>query len=211
MEENHDCFGDFSNIMTDYPDITTLLDDVPEEETDATQLNCETINMTSDTLDDLVNMDLSSPISSSNNTRSDPIRLSLPCIQPGPHPGFSPPHYANTSDPYGPGAQFVYPQPGHYATNYDYPNYSYPGSSSNYGQPDFTSEECISPPVGCGRLKKGGACYSLYNAINHASVAMNLYFLSRGRNTSNCDFKNSGLLSVSDPNMRYKVAELAAH
>ncbi|KAI3755639.1 hypothetical protein L1987_55444 [Smallanthus sonchifolius] len=134
MEENHDCFGDFSNIMTDYPDITTLLDDVPEEETDATQLNCETINMTSDTLDDLVNMDLSSPISSSNNTRSDPIRLSPPCIQPGPHPGFSPPHYANTNDPYGPGAQFVYPQPGHYATNYDYPNYSYPGSSSNNGQ-----------------------------------------------------------------------------
>ncbi|KAI3755643.1 hypothetical protein L1987_55448 [Smallanthus sonchifolius] len=146
MEENHDCFGDFSNIMTDYPDITTLLDDVPEEVTDATQLNCETTNITSDTLDDLVNMDLSSPVSSSNNTRSDPIRLSPPFIQPGPHPGFSPPHYANTSDPYGPGAQFVYPQPGHYATNYDYPNYSYPGSSSNYGQPEFTSEECIWPP-----------------------------------------------------------------
>ncbi|MFS7946962.1 putative glucan endo-1,3-beta-D-glucosidase [Helianthus anomalus] len=53
--------------------------------------------------------------------------------------------------------------------------------------------------VDCSRLQKGGACYSPDNAINHASVAMNLYFQSKGRNTWNCDFKNSGLLTLSDP------------
>ncbi|KAI3695304.1 hypothetical protein L1987_78299 [Smallanthus sonchifolius] len=53
--------------------------------------------------------------------------------------------------------------------------------------------------VDCGRLQKGGACYSPDNVINHASIAMNLYFQSKGRNTWNCDFKNSGLLTVSDP------------
>ncbi|KAI3799510.1 hypothetical protein L1987_34809 [Smallanthus sonchifolius] len=56
--------------------------------------------------------------------------------------------------------------------------------------------------VGCGRLQKSGACYSPDNAINHVSIAMNLYFQSRGRNTCNCDFKNSGLLSVSGPTGR---------
>ncbi|KAL8264493.1 hypothetical protein R6Q59_022623 [Mikania micrantha] len=101
--------------------------------------------MTMHSLDDVVDMDMSSPVISPNNSRPEQRRLSPPCIQPGPHPGFGPLHYANTSDLYGPGVQFVQPQLGHYA-NYDYFNYGYPGSSSNYGQPDFTSEEYIWPP-----------------------------------------------------------------
>ncbi|KAJ6423544.1 hypothetical protein OIU84_024499, partial [Salix udensis] len=35
--------------------------------------------------------------------------------------------------------------------------------------------------------------------INHASVAMNLYYQCKGRNQWNCDFRNSGLIVVTDP------------
>ncbi|KAM0029270.1 putative [histone H3]-lysine(4) N-trimethyltransferase chromatin regulator PHD family [Helianthus debilis subsp. tardiflorus] len=157
MEENLDCFNDLP-----------MLDEVLKEP-DATQPNCENMYMTSHTFSDMANMDLSSPVnSSSNNSRSEPVRLNPPCIQPGPRPGYGPLHYANTSDPYGPGVGFGYPYPqsGHYA-NYGYPgssshygqpnygqpdytsqhaNYGYPGSSSNYGQPEFTSQEDIWPP-----------------------------------------------------------------
>ncbi|XP_019079245.1 protein ENHANCED DOWNY MILDEW 2 isoform X5 [Vitis vinifera] len=31
MEENHDCYGDFSNLMNDYGDISSILDNVPED------------------------------------------------------------------------------------------------------------------------------------------------------------------------------------
>lgn len=141
MEENHDCFNDFSDIMTSYPDITTMLDDVPEDEPNTTQPNCENTNLTSQTLDGLFDMDISSPVISSNNSTSE-SRLSLQCIQHGPHPGFGPPHNAYASYPYGPGVGFGLPQPGHYV---------YPGSTSNYsrpnyGQPEFTSQEYIWPP-----------------------------------------------------------------
>ncbi|XP_024968577.1 major pollen allergen Ole e 10-like [Cynara cardunculus var. scolymus] len=53
--------------------------------------------------------------------------------------------------------------------------------------------------VDCAILQKGGACYTPDNVINHASIAMNLYYQSKGRNNWNCQFKNSGLITVSDP------------
>ncbi|KAI3753619.1 hypothetical protein L2E82_25678 [Cichorium intybus] len=53
--------------------------------------------------------------------------------------------------------------------------------------------------VDCGILQKGGACSTPDNVHNHASVAMNLYYQSKGRNTWNCQFGNSGLVTVSDP------------
>ncbi|KAL0306629.1 UNVERIFIED_CONTAM: hypothetical protein Sradi_6080200 [Sesamum radiatum] len=37
------------------------------------------------------------------------------------------------------------------------------------------------------------------NLINHASIAMNLYYQAKGRNHWNCYFKNSGLMVVTDP------------
>ncbi|KAK9077390.1 hypothetical protein SSX86_005727 [Deinandra increscens subsp. villosa] len=154
MEETHDCFRDFSNIMPHDLDITTILDGIPDEP-DATQPNCENTYMASHTLDDVADMDLSSPVISSNNSRSEPIRLDPLCIQTGHPPGFSTPCYAHASDPYGPGIGIGYPQLGHYA-NYDYscstsnyvqPNYGHPNyGQPNYIQPDLTSEECIWPP-----------------------------------------------------------------
>ncbi|CAI9294982.1 unnamed protein product [Lactuca saligna] len=53
--------------------------------------------------------------------------------------------------------------------------------------------------VDCGCLQQGGACATPANVFNHASVAMNLYYQSKGRNTWNCEFENSGLVTVSDP------------
>ncbi|XP_019413434.1 PREDICTED: glucan endo-1,3-beta-glucosidase-like [Lupinus angustifolius] len=53
--------------------------------------------------------------------------------------------------------------------------------------------------VDCQILKKGCPCFAPDNLLNHASVAMNLYYQSHGRNHWNCDFKGSGIVVVSDP------------
>ncbi|KAJ4842390.1 hypothetical protein Tsubulata_000934 [Turnera subulata] len=53
--------------------------------------------------------------------------------------------------------------------------------------------------VDCRILHKGCPCFSPDNLINHASIAMNLYYQCKGRNTWNCDFKNSGLIVMTDP------------
>ncbi|XP_076902369.1 protein ENHANCED DOWNY MILDEW 2-like [Bidens hawaiensis] len=150
MEENLDCFNDLSNIMTRYPELLG-----------AAEPNSEHTNLTTHTLHDMADMDLSSPVASSSNSRSEPIRVDPSCIQHEPHPGFGPPLYAYTSDPYGTGVGFGYHQSGHHAS-YGYPygqfshaqpditshhgQFSYPGSSSNYGHPDSTSEANIRPP-----------------------------------------------------------------
>ena len=51
----------------------------------------------------------------------------------------------------------------------------------------------------CSLIQANGACYNPNTSINHASVAMNMYYQSNGRNPWNCDFKNSGLISKTDP------------
>ncbi|KAJ8626871.1 hypothetical protein MRB53_020178 [Persea americana] len=53
--------------------------------------------------------------------------------------------------------------------------------------------------VDCSILHKGCPCSSPDNFMNHASVAMNLYYQSRGKNPWNCNFKNSALIVVTDP------------
>ncbi|PWA38211.1 X8 domain-containing protein [Artemisia annua] len=53
--------------------------------------------------------------------------------------------------------------------------------------------------VDCKILQKGGACYSPDNLINHASIAMNIYYQCKGRNTWNCHFGESGLITLTDP------------
>ncbi|KAK6134456.1 hypothetical protein DH2020_031795 [Rehmannia glutinosa] len=53
--------------------------------------------------------------------------------------------------------------------------------------------------VDCKILQKGCPCFSPDNLINHASVAMNLYYQSRGRNPWNCFFTNSALIVTTDP------------
>ncbi|TYI41819.1 hypothetical protein ES332_A01G053000v1 [Gossypium tomentosum] len=37
------------------------------------------------------------------------------------------------------------------------------------------------------------------NLMNHASIAMNLYYQAKGRNKWNCDFRGSGLIVITNP------------
>ncbi|XP_030525187.1 glucan endo-1,3-beta-glucosidase-like [Rhodamnia argentea] len=53
--------------------------------------------------------------------------------------------------------------------------------------------------VDCQILQKGCPCSYPDNLINHASVAMNLYYSANGRNWWNCDFRKSGLVVMTDP------------
>ncbi|KAL5159723.1 Glucan endo-1,3-beta-glucosidase [Glycine soja] len=53
--------------------------------------------------------------------------------------------------------------------------------------------------VDCRILQKGCPCSYPDNLMNHASIAMNLYYQSRGKNHWNCDFRASGLVVVTDP------------
>lgn len=53
--------------------------------------------------------------------------------------------------------------------------------------------------VDCGVLKHGGTCFFPNNLISHASVAMNLYYQSSGKNPWNCYFKASGLVTKINP------------
>ncbi|KAL3503051.1 hypothetical protein ACH5RR_037500 [Cinchona calisaya] len=53
--------------------------------------------------------------------------------------------------------------------------------------------------VDCRVLQKGCSCFYPDNLINHASIAMNLYYQSRGRNHWNCFFGNSALIVTTDP------------
>ncbi|KAJ7968890.1 glucan endo-1,3-beta-glucosidase-like [Quillaja saponaria] len=51
----------------------------------------------------------------------------------------------------------------------------------------------------CYLIQEGGSCYNPNTLINHASVVMNLYYQSNGRNNWNCDFRGSGLIVGTDP------------
>ncbi|KAM0944387.1 putative glucan endo-1,3-beta-D-glucosidase [Dioscorea sansibarensis] len=53
--------------------------------------------------------------------------------------------------------------------------------------------------VDCSVLRKGSPCFNPDNLISHASVAMNLYYQSKGRNPWNCNFKNTALVVTTDP------------
>ncbi|KAK4782171.1 hypothetical protein SAY86_016273 [Trapa natans] len=53
--------------------------------------------------------------------------------------------------------------------------------------------------VDCTILQKGCPCFYPDNLMNHASIAMNMYYQAMGRNGWNCDFKNSGLIVFTDP------------
>ncbi|KAF8408922.1 hypothetical protein HHK36_005000 [Tetracentron sinense] len=53
--------------------------------------------------------------------------------------------------------------------------------------------------VDCRVMQKGCPCFSPDNLMNHASIAMNLYYQSRGRNRWNCYFKSSALIVTTDP------------
>ncbi|XP_019099805.1 PREDICTED: glucan endo-1,3-beta-glucosidase-like [Camelina sativa] len=53
--------------------------------------------------------------------------------------------------------------------------------------------------VDCKIISKGGACYSPDSLISTASVAMNLYYQTLGRDFWSCQFEGSAFISVTDP------------
>ncbi|KAL0739960.1 hypothetical protein Bca4012_081473 [Brassica carinata] len=53
--------------------------------------------------------------------------------------------------------------------------------------------------IDCGIIKEGGSCYNPNTTLNHASIAMNLYYQAKGRNKWNCYFDGSGLITITDP------------
>ncbi|XP_004295682.1 PREDICTED: glucan endo-1,3-beta-glucosidase [Fragaria vesca subsp. vesca] len=53
--------------------------------------------------------------------------------------------------------------------------------------------------VDCRILQGGCPCSSPDNLMNHASIAMNLYYQAKGRNQWNCDFRCSGLIVMTNP------------
>lgn len=53
--------------------------------------------------------------------------------------------------------------------------------------------------VDCSIIKEGGQCYEPNTLLNHASIAMNLYYQSTTKVDSSCDFKTTGLIVVNDP------------
>lgn len=78
MQETHDCYGDFSDILTSCGDISSLLDDIPEISTDAEYNQNQQFGVpepdmcyegkdeseTSEAEDMCVDMDLSTPMNS---------------------------------------------------------------------------------------------------------------------------------------------------
>ncbi|CAH8358939.1 unnamed protein product [Eruca vesicaria subsp. sativa] len=53
--------------------------------------------------------------------------------------------------------------------------------------------------IDCRIIMEGGLCYDPNTPLNHASVAMNLYYQAQGRHYLNCNFEGSGLVTVTDP------------
>ncbi|KAM7270541.1 hypothetical protein ACFE04_029755 [Oxalis oulophora] len=52
---------------------------------------------------------------------------------------------------------------------------------------------------GCSVIAENGPCYYPNTLINHASVAMSLYYQFAGRHYWNCDFGTSGLITTTNP------------
>lgn len=48
-------------------------------------------------------------------------------------------------------------------------------------------------------IENGGLCFEPDTLINHASVVMHRYYVENGRNAWNCDFKGTGLVTITDP------------
>lgn len=51
----------------------------------------------------------------------------------------------------------------------------------------------------CSLIGEGGSCSDPKTSINHASVAMNLFYQKNKRQDYDCYFNNSGLLVITDP------------
>ncbi|XP_022720817.1 major pollen allergen Ole e 10-like [Durio zibethinus] len=51
----------------------------------------------------------------------------------------------------------------------------------------------------CRLIQPNGPCFEPDTQLHHASFVMNLYYQANGRHLAHCDFRNSGLVSLTDP------------
>ncbi|OMP02550.1 hypothetical protein CCACVL1_02763 [Corchorus capsularis] len=51
----------------------------------------------------------------------------------------------------------------------------------------------------CRWIQPDGPCFEPDTLLQHASYVMNMYYQAYGRHLSDCDFKNTGLVSLTDP------------
>lgn len=68
--------------------------------------------------------------------------------------------------------------------------------------------EHIKPASYCNAINPGGPCYNPNTLLHHASFSMNAYYQEAGRNHWNCDFYNTGLITITDPSA-YVISYLA--
>lgn len=58
---------------------------------------------------------------------------------------------------------------------------------------------CSTGLVDCKQIQDGGSCFLPNTLQNHAAYAMNAYYQAAGRHDFDCDFRQTGTLTVSDP------------
>ncbi|XP_062191887.1 major pollen allergen Ole e 10-like [Phragmites australis] len=51
----------------------------------------------------------------------------------------------------------------------------------------------------CGEIQGTGGCTHPESLLSRASMAMNTYYQARGRNSWNCFFNGTGLITITDP------------
>lgn len=58
---------------------------------------------------------------------------------------------------------------------------------------------CGQADIDCRPIQPGGSCFEPNNLPAHASYAMNLYYQTTGRDSVNCDFSGTAMLSSNNP------------
>lgn len=53
--------------------------------------------------------------------------------------------------------------------------------------------------IDCQPIQDGGPCYEPNTVRAHAAYAMNAYYQANGRKDLDCDFINTGVVTISDP------------
>lgn len=61
----------------------------------------------------------------------------------------------------------------------------------------------------CQPIKDGGPCYEPNTVRAHASYAMNAFYQVNGGNDYDCDFINTGLVTVNDPSKYFYLDKIA--
>ncbi|KAG5566911.1 hypothetical protein RHGRI_002459 [Rhododendron griersonianum] len=56
--------------------------------------------------------------------------------------------------------------------------------------------------VDCTPIQNNGPCFKPDTVRSHASFAMNAYYQANGRNDYDCDFTNTGVITMVDPSYK---------